>query len=92
MSRNKNWVDENSQWLHPDDPIVSLLNRTVLKATVLRGEIYFITCKCYKLDGSYNYFTFVVNEYTIFLSGIPGTNILTSTPRLRARINAFIIS
>ena len=66
MSKNKNWVDENSKWLDPSDPIVSLLNRTVLKATPLRGEIYFITCKCYKLDGSYNYFTFVVNEYTIY--------------------------
>lgn len=66
MSRNSNWVQDTSQWLDPNDPVVSLLNRNVLKATALREELYFIKCKCYKFDGNYNYFTFVVNEHTIY--------------------------
>lgn len=66
MSKNWNWVQENAQWLNPNDPVVSLLNRKVLKATKLREELYFIKCKCYKFDGSFNYFTFVVNEHTIY--------------------------
>lgn len=66
MSRNSNWVQDMSQWLNPNDPVVSLLNRNVLKATALREELYFIKCKCYKFDGNYNYFTFVVNEHTIY--------------------------
>lgn len=66
MSKNSNWVKDTSQWLDPNDPVVSLLNRNVLKATALREELYFIKCKCYKFDGNYNYFTFVVNEHTIY--------------------------
>ena len=66
MSNNKNWVKDNAQWLYKEDPIANLFNRTVLKATPLREELYFIKCKCYKKDGSFNYFTFVVNEHTIF--------------------------
>lgn len=66
MSKNSNWVQDMSQWLNPNDPVVSLLNRNVLKATALREELYFIKCKCYKFDGNYNYFTFVVNEHTIY--------------------------
>lgn len=66
MSNNTNWVKENSVWLSKSDPIVSLLNRKVLKATPLREEIYFVKCQCYDLNGNFNIFTFVVNEHTIF--------------------------
>lgn len=66
MSKNSNWIQETSPWLDQSDPVVKLLNRTVLKATPLREEIYFIKCICYNKDNSFNTFTFVVNEHTIF--------------------------
>lgn len=66
MSSNTNWVKENSIWLNKNDPVVTLLNRKVLKATPLREEVYFVKCNCYNLDGSFNIFTFIVNEHTIF--------------------------
>lgn len=66
MSLNKNWLNEVNPYVSSSDPIVKLLNRPVFKATQLREEIYFITCRCYNAESKFNDFTFIVNENTIF--------------------------
>lgn len=66
MSKNTNWVEEITPYVLDIDPVASLLNRKVFKATKLREEIYFIKCRCYNLDNGFNEFVFLVNEHTIY--------------------------